>query len=117
MHIGTTLRQLRIQKRISQSLLAELVGVSQATISNWESDNCLPNAHEIARLASVLDVSPAKFLPDSPPPATNTLLEENAWLRAQNTQLTQQLAASLSTISRQQELLAGYLQGGGSKTE
>ena len=87
MHIGTTLRQLRIQKRMSQSLLADLVGVSQATISNWESDNCLPNAHEIAWLATTLDVSPAKFLSDTLPPSANGLLEENAWLRTQNAQL------------------------------
>jgi hypothetical protein len=41
------------------------------------------------------------------------LAQENAQLRAQNNQLTQQLVDSINTISKQQELLAKYLRGGG----
>lgn len=113
MQIGTTLRRVRIQKRMSQAYLADLVGVSQGTISNWESDAHYPDVQELTQLATVLDVSVAVFLVVPSGSSSDQLASENTQLKAQNQQLTQQLAESLKTISQQHTLLATYLPGGG----
>ena len=52
MSIGTKVRQYRNVKRLSQSDLAAMVGVSQSVISSLESDKSIPNSimlHEIAK--------------------------------------------------------------------
>ena len=57
-----TLRKLRIQKRLTQSQLANLMFVNKATISKWESGSRLPDAAMIIRLAEVLRVDVKKLL-------------------------------------------------------
>ena len=110
MSIGITIRQLRIQKRFSQSTLANLVGVSQGTISNWESDVYQPNTLEITQIAAALGVSTSFFLPEAALSPAPSVTQENARLHAQIEQLTQQLANVIGIVSRQQELLATFVQ-------
>lgn len=64
MKLGTLLRKLRTQKKVSQSELAEQVGVGQSTYNNWESDRSLPNARSYGKLAAVLEVDLNQLIPD-----------------------------------------------------
>ena len=57
---GTKLKLLKEKKRISQEELAHAVGVSQATIGNWEHGKSIKHEY-IARLAEALAV-PADYL-------------------------------------------------------
>ena len=52
----------------SQVALADLVGVSEATVRRWEHGTHLPDAWEVRRLADTLRVSPDQML--YPPPLT-----------------------------------------------
>lgn len=54
---GARIRQARDKIGLSQVALAKAVGVSNVTISNWESDNHALKADNAAKLASVLRVS------------------------------------------------------------
>ena len=48
--IGRSLRHWRVLRQIKQSHAAEILGVSQATISRWESGTLAPFAHQERRL-------------------------------------------------------------------
>ncbi len=56
--LGRALKAWRALRRVKQSHAAELFGVSQATISRWESGRQSPSAHEAARLREVIGAAP-----------------------------------------------------------
>ena len=51
------IRQLRNEKGLSQTQLADLMYVTHSTVSRWESGNRLPDAMMISRLAKCLGTS------------------------------------------------------------
>ncbi|GAB2559638.1 helix-turn-helix domain-containing protein [Spirosoma areae] len=63
MSIGISIRQQRDKRKMSQRLLADLVGVAQSTISHWESELSSPNGEEIKKLAEVFEISVADLFP------------------------------------------------------
>lgn len=52
-----TLRELRVEKGLSQRKLAKKTFVTQSTVARWENGNRLPDVAMITRLARALDVS------------------------------------------------------------
>lgn len=52
-----TLHELRTNAGLSQDDLAELVGVSQPTISRWEDGTMTPNTDKLRSLAKALGVT------------------------------------------------------------
>ncbi len=61
MNIGEVIKELRIEKDLSQQKLAEAIGVSQKAIDYWERGINEPKANYITRLADFFEVS-ADFL-------------------------------------------------------
>lgn len=59
---GTTIKELRDKKNLTQAMLAEKIGVSDKTISKWETMRGLPDISLIEPLASGLGVSVAELL-------------------------------------------------------
>ena len=57
MKIGNRLFELKKKQKISQETLAEKVGVSRQTISNWETDETVPDIYQAALLAQSLNIS------------------------------------------------------------
>ncbi len=55
--IGIRIRNLRLEKGLSQPQLAKMVGVSKGVISFWENDVNEPKASYIKILATCLEVS------------------------------------------------------------
>ena len=55
--LGETIKDLRIEKGLTQPQLAKLVGVSNGIISIWENNINEPKATYIKRLALVFGVS------------------------------------------------------------
>ena len=51
------LRELRKQKKLSQSALAEIVGMSQATVASWENGTRKPDVETVSYLADYLGVT------------------------------------------------------------
>lgn len=54
--------ELRKAVGLTQSQLAERIGVSVRTVCNWETDISTPNAPQLWNLSKALDVDPNKLL-------------------------------------------------------
>ena len=59
---GGTIRILREKRKLTQKELAEIIHVSDKTISKWETDKGLPDISMIDELARALGVSIAELL-------------------------------------------------------
>lgn len=55
--IGKIIKELRLEKGLSQSLLASKIGVSQKAIDFWERGINEPKASYIIKFADFFDVS------------------------------------------------------------
>jgi len=49
--------RMRKENKISQQKLANLIGVTQQCVSEWEKDNIEPTLTNLVKLANVFDVS------------------------------------------------------------
>ncbi len=54
--IGAFLKQLRKEKGITQEMLAEQLGVSNRTVSRWETGNNMPDLDILIEIAEYYDV-------------------------------------------------------------
>ena len=59
---GQKLRELRLEKRISQRKLGELFGVCNQTVSFWEIGSREPDLDTLRALATFFEVSTDYFL-------------------------------------------------------
>lgn len=59
---GSTVRELREKKKLTQKQLAEMLCVSDKTISKWETGRGLPDISLLEPLASALGISVAELL-------------------------------------------------------
>ncbi|KRN22719.1 helix-turn-helix domain-containing protein [Lacticaseibacillus camelliae] len=57
MIIGEQLRNARTKSGMSQESLAEFMGVSRQTISNWETSRSYPDVERVMRLADLYHLS------------------------------------------------------------
>lgn len=57
MIIAQRIKELRLEKRYTQKVLAELVYCDQSMIARWEKEECEPTASAIVNLSSALDCS------------------------------------------------------------
>ena len=60
--IGARIRKFREDRGYSQIELAELIGVSNSRISNWEQGINRPDADILVDLCKTLNVSPSELL-------------------------------------------------------
>lgn len=55
--IGAFISECRKQKGLTQEQVAEVLGVSNRTISKWENGNCMPDYSVLPLLAQTLDIT------------------------------------------------------------
>ena len=55
--IGKFISKKRKEKNITQSKLAEMLGITDRAISKWENGICLPDAATMPELCEILDIS------------------------------------------------------------
>lgn len=55
--IGQTIRDLRKQKRMSQTELAKIIHVSQQTVTAWETGKAEPASSAVSNLADYFNVT------------------------------------------------------------
>ena len=60
--IGSRIRKYREERGLSQKQLAELIGVKNNRVSNWEQGVNRPDADILAALCRALQVSPSELL-------------------------------------------------------
>lgn len=59
---GKLIKELRERKKLTQKQLADMMQISDKTVSKWETDRGLPDIGLVEELASSLDVSVAELL-------------------------------------------------------
>ena len=52
----TNLKSIRKQAKIKQKVVAEMLGVTAATVRNWETGFSMPKLNQIAQMAKIYDV-------------------------------------------------------------
>ena len=55
--IGCKIKAARIEKKLTQEQVAELLGVSRQTISNWENEKNYPDIKSLVLMSEVFQVS------------------------------------------------------------
>lgn len=55
--LNAKIRELRLARNISQVQLANLLGVTKQSVSNWENDNIQPSIDMLVKIAGVFSVS------------------------------------------------------------
>ena len=75
MDIGRQIARYRKQDHMTQEQLSELVGISNRTISKWESGTALPSVDLVTRIASALHISPNQLFGVEEPVQTEDLTE------------------------------------------
>lgn len=60
--IGNFIAQKRKEKNLTQMQLAEILGVSNKTISKWENGNCMPDYSVIKPLCDELEITISELM-------------------------------------------------------
>ncbi len=63
--IGQRIKALRKEKHITQSSLADIVGLSKSTVAMWETDQRIPDIVTIKKLSNIFD-TPMEWFVDKP---------------------------------------------------
>ena len=66
MSIGTNIKTLREERKLTQEQLAEELGVTFQAVSSWERDEYIPETLKVIKMAEVMDVSTASILDEKP---------------------------------------------------
>ena len=69
MMVAKRIRQARIERNMTQTNLADAMGVSYQTVSNWERGNSMPDISKLTELCDVLGISLNKLLGTEDPAA------------------------------------------------
>ena len=69
---GTTIKQLRESRKLTQAELAEKIGVSSKTVSKWETAKGLPDISLLQPLAQALGISVIELMNGQPIANKNT---------------------------------------------
>ncbi|WP_047398502.1 helix-turn-helix domain-containing protein [Chryseobacterium ginsenosidimutans] len=64
--LGTKLRKLRDDKKMSQSEIANMLGVSQSAYNKWEADQAKPNLDNLLKISSFHEIDPSDLLEEKP---------------------------------------------------
>ncbi|HEO7069359.1 TPA: helix-turn-helix transcriptional regulator, partial [Streptococcus agalactiae] len=59
---NTALKELRKEKKLTQTELASKLNISQKSYSNWESGKAEPTLDNIIKLANILDTTTDELL-------------------------------------------------------
>lgn len=62
MDLGSKIRELRKEKGMKQSELAEKAGLSRVSVGNYERNERIPDAEILSRLATALDSTPSELM-------------------------------------------------------
>ena len=55
--LNERIRQLRMERNMTEVQLARMLCVSKQTVANWENDNILPSIYMLIKLADYFSVS------------------------------------------------------------
>ena len=92
MDIGTKLQKARLQAKLTQEQVAEALGVSRQTISNWENEKTYPDIISVIKLSDLYAVSLDHLLKEEQPMSNYIdYLEESTNVVKSKNKLSRQL--------------------------
>lgn len=97
--LKNTLRTRRQELGLMQSQLADLVGVTQQTISRWESGEVTPPPKRLGRIAEVLDMDMDRLLSYAGYLPSNGSLDDAQVIRLVDEQIDRLTDADLLTLA------------------
>lgn len=98
--IGTFLKQLRNEKRVTQEQMAEILGVSGRTVSRWETGSNLPDLSILVQISEYYDVEIKEILNgERKSENINSELKETLLKVADYNELERQRAAKAGALS------------------
>lgn len=107
-NIGKNIRNLRIQKNMTQDDLAERLYVTRQTVSNYETGKTLPNVEMLVKISELLDADISQLL-DGPIPPSQRKKDLTCFLWGALLSLTLLLAgAMLSKFGQELFSVKGY---------
>ena len=62
MKFGENFRKIRISNNLTQKQVADLMGIRQSNVSDWEADKSRPEYEHLIELAQIYDVSLEELL-------------------------------------------------------
>lgn len=95
------LKELRFFKKITQTELSQVLGVSQQTVGSWETSNSTPNLTMLGKLADYFEVSADYLLGRNENDLGNILSDDQVMLL--------DAFGELDVVNRQKVL--GYIEG------
>ena len=97
--LGEQIRTLRVARNLSQVQLAERLGVTKQSVSNWENNNILPSVDMLRKIAQFFTCS------------TDYLLElDSGRIYIETTNLSLEQTAHIQQLISDMELLNKNLQ-------
>lgn len=81
MEFSSKLKELRLQKGVSQATLANEIHISRSAVAKWENGLGLPNEDSLKFLADYFDIAVSELLADQT--AQQTLVEKNQTIASQ----------------------------------
>ncbi len=98
---GKFICKKRREKNLTQEQLAEKLGVSNKTISKWETGKCMPDYGIVKNLCEELDITVAELMDGEE--------AEEKSVRAYDDELVMDLLRRTQELEKQKKLLFGFL--------
>ena len=57
--VGDRIRKHRLENGVTQAEVADLLGVTETAVGNWETNKTTPSARSLSRVAMLLGYEPA----------------------------------------------------------
>lgn len=81
MDVGKRIKELRVSKKLTQSKLAEIVGLSYIQIGRYETQKSNPSSEVLQKLASALDTTTDFLMKGSTDEVANAQLTDKELLK------------------------------------
>ena len=98
---GKFISQKRKQKNLTQEQLAEKLGVSNKTVSKWETGKCMPDYSVVKTLCDELEITVAELMDGEK--------SEEKSVRTYDEEQIMDLLKKMQDLEKQKELLYGVL--------
>ena len=101
MATGKFISQKRKEKNLTQEQLAEKLGVSNKTVSKWETGKCMPDYSVVKTLCDELEITVAELMDGEK--------SEEKSVRTYDEEQIMDLLKKIQDLEKQKELLYGVL--------